>query len=93
MFLKKKRLQNLNAFDIIALSPGFDLTSLFEEPTHKKEIIFTSWQPASVIISKLEEIAKLLKMNISKGEPGLLKMEAVTESRRGIFSIDIELNY
>ncbi|CAH1447019.1 unnamed protein product [Lactuca virosa] len=46
------RLQNLNAFDIIALSPGFDLTALFEEPRQKKEARFTSWRPASVIISK-----------------------------------------
>lgn len=85
------RLQNLNAFDIIALSPGFDLTALFEEPRQKKEARFTSWRPASVIISKLEEIAKLLKMKISKREAGLLKLEAMTEGRKGILSIDAEI--
>ncbi|KAI3678571.1 hypothetical protein L6452_37868 [Arctium lappa] len=82
---------NLNAFDIIALSPGFDLTALFEEPRHKKEARFTSWRPASVIISKLEEIAKLLKMKISKREAGLLKLEAVKEGKKGILSIDAEI--
>lgn len=82
---------NLNAFDIIALSPGFDLTPLFEEPHQKKEAIFTSWRPASVIISKLEEIAKLLKMKISKREAGLLKLEATKEGRKGILSIDAEI--
>ncbi|KAI3749821.1 hypothetical protein L2E82_20437 [Cichorium intybus] len=85
------RLQNLNAFDIIALSPGFDLTALFEEPGKKKEARFTSWRPASVIISKLEEIAKLLKMKISKREAGLLKLEAMAEGRKGILSIDAEI--
>lgn len=85
------RLQNLNAFDIIALSPGFDLTALFEEPRQKKEARFTSWRPASVIISKIEEVAKVLKMKISKREAGLLKLEAVTEGRKGILSIDAEI--
>nr|XP_043636836.1 CBL-interacting protein kinase 2-like [Erigeron canadensis]XP_043636837.1 CBL-interacting protein kinase 2-like [Erigeron canadensis] len=82
---------NLNAFDIIALSPGFDLTALFEEHQRKKEARFTSWRPASVIISKLEEIAKLLKMKISKREAGLLKLEATKEGRKGILSIDAEI--
>ncbi|KAL4558433.1 hypothetical protein LXL04_036633 [Taraxacum kok-saghyz] len=85
------RLQNLNAFDIIALSPGFDLTALFEEPGRKKEARFTSCRPASVIISKLEEVAKGLKMKISKREAGLLKLEAVTEGRKGILTIDAEI--
>lgn len=82
---------NLNAFDIIALSPGFDLTALFEEPGQKKEARFTSCRTASVIISKLEEIAKLLKLKISKREAGLLKLEATKEGRKGILSIDAEI--
>ncbi|KAL8253128.1 hypothetical protein R6Q59_036822 [Mikania micrantha] len=85
------RPSNLNAFDIIALSPGFDLTALFKETHKKKEARFTSRQPASVIISKLEEVAKLLKMNISKREAGLLKLEATKEGRKGILSIDTEV--
>ncbi|KAH9293454.1 hypothetical protein KI387_041339 [Taxus chinensis] len=48
-----------NAFDIISLSQGFDLTGLFEEKDKfKDEIRFTSMQPASVIISKLKESKK-----------------------------------
>ncbi|KVH94121.1 CBL-interacting protein kinase 2-like [Cynara cardunculus var. scolymus] len=82
---------NLNAFDIIALSPGFDLTALFEEPRHRKEARFTSWRTAAIIISKLEEIAKLLKMKISKREAGLLKLEAMKEGKKGILSIDAEI--
>ncbi|XP_076918828.1 CBL-interacting serine/threonine-protein kinase 10-like [Bidens hawaiensis] len=82
---------NLNAFDIIALSPGFDLTALFEDRGRKKEARFTSWKPASVIISKLEEVAKLLKMKISKREAGLLKLEAIKEGKKGILAIDAEV--
>nr|XP_043609798.1 CBL-interacting protein kinase 18 [Erigeron canadensis] len=82
---------NMNAFDIISLSPGFDLTALFEEPQQKKEARFTIWKPASVIISKLEEIGKRVRMNVSKREPGLLKLEAMREGRKGTLSIDAEI--
>ncbi|XP_024974266.1 CBL-interacting protein kinase 2 [Cynara cardunculus var. scolymus] len=82
---------NMNAFDIISLSPGFDLTALFVEPRQKKEARFTIWQPASIIISKLEDVAKLLRMKVSKREAGLLKIEALDEGRKGILSIDAEI--
>lgn len=82
---------SLNAFDIISLSPGFDLSSLFEEPCLKKESRFTSWRPAEVIISKLEEIAKHLRLKVSKKEAGLLKLEGSKEGRKGILSIDAEI--
>ncbi|KAL7247197.1 hypothetical protein ACSBR2_002167 [Camellia fascicularis] len=82
---------NLNAFDIISLSAGFDLSSLFEEPCLKKEARFTSRQPAKVIISKLEEITKHLKMRVSKKDGGLLKFEGMKEGRKGILSIDAEI--
>ncbi|XP_076956557.1 CBL-interacting protein kinase 18-like [Bidens hawaiensis] len=81
----------MNAFDIISLSPGFDLTTLFEEPMQKKEARFTIWRPASVIRSKLEEVGKCLGMKVSKREAGLLKLEAMNEGRKGILSIDAEI--
>ncbi|CAN6443729.1 unnamed protein product [Victoria cruziana] len=50
----------LNAFDIISLSPGLDLSGLFEkEKNMKQESRFTTTKPASAIISKLEEIAQV----------------------------------
>uniref|UniRef100_A0A5B7A2G5 non-specific serine/threonine protein kinase n=2 Tax=Davidia involucrata TaxID=16924 RepID=A0A5B7A2G5_DAVIN len=82
---------NLNAFDIISLSAGFDLSGLFEEPFLKKEARFTSRQPASVIISKLEEIAKHLKLKVRKKDAGLLKLEGGSEGRKGILSVDAEI--
>uniref|UniRef100_A0A5B7A1A3 non-specific serine/threonine protein kinase n=1 Tax=Davidia involucrata TaxID=16924 RepID=A0A5B7A1A3_DAVIN len=82
---------NLNAFDIISLSARFDISGLFEEPCLKKEARFTSREPASVIISKLEEIAKRLKLKVRKKDGGLLKLEEVKEGRRGILSIDAEI--
>ncbi|XP_076957211.1 CBL-interacting protein kinase 18-like [Bidens hawaiensis] len=82
---------NMNAFDIISLSPGFDLTTLFEEPRQKTEARFTVWKRASVIINKLEEIGKRLGMKVSKREAGLLKLEAMTEGKKGILSINAEI--
>ncbi|KAF5744455.1 CBL-interacting protein kinase 2 [Tripterygium wilfordii] len=85
------RHSNLNAFDIISLSAGFDLSGLFEEDYLQKEARFTSTQPASVILSKLEDAAKCLNLKVTKKDEGLLKMEGVNEGRKGILSIDTEI--
>lgn len=81
----------LNAFDIISLSAGFNLSSLFEDNSKKKETLFTCRKPASVILSKLEEIAKLLRFRVQKKDAGLLKFEALTEGKKGALSIDTEI--
>lgn len=81
----------LNAFDIISLSAGFNLSSLFEDNSKKKETLFTCRKPASVILSKLEDIAKLLRFRVQKKEAGLLKFEALTEGKKGPLSIDTEI--
>ncbi|URE10216.1 cbl-interacting protein kinase [Musa troglodytarum] len=47
------KLATLNAFDLISLSAGFDISGLFEEADHRREARFASDHPASVIISKL----------------------------------------
>ncbi|XP_077221913.1 CBL-interacting protein kinase 18-like [Tasmannia lanceolata] len=82
---------NLNAFDIISLSEGFDLSNLFEENDHKREARFTSKQPASVIISKIEDIAKRLRLKVKKKDGGVMKLEASKEGRKGVLSIDAEI--
>ncbi|XAR60804.1 Non-specific serine/threonine protein kinase [Bertholletia excelsa] len=82
---------NLNAFDIISLSAGLDLSHLFMGPCLEKEARFTSRQPASVIISKLEEVAKILKMRVAKKGGGLMKFEGLKEGRKGFLSIDAEI--
>lgn len=88
---ERHNVMTLNAFDIISLYTGFDLANLFEDSSQKKEARFTSWQPASVIISKLKEVAKRLKLKTTKREPGLLKFEGTKEGRKGILCIDAEI--
>ena len=82
---------SINAFDIIASSAGFDLTGLFGDVYDKRESRFTSQKPASVIISKLEEVAQRLKLSIRKREAGLFKLETSKEGRKGKLSMDAEI--
>ncbi|KAF7825441.1 CBL-interacting protein kinase 2-like [Senna tora] len=82
---------NLNAFDIISFSAGFDLSGLFEESDRKKEVRFTSNKPASIIISKLEEICKRFRLKVKKKDGGLFKFEGSKEGRKGALGIDAEI--
>ncbi|XP_044472920.1 CBL-interacting protein kinase 2-like [Mangifera indica] len=82
---------NLNAFDIISFSAGFNLSSLFEKREQRKEMRFPSNKSASTIISKLEVIAKRLRLRVRKINGGLLKMEGSKEGRKGVLGIDAEI--
>ncbi|KAJ1375420.1 Serine/threonine-protein kinase, active site [Sesbania bispinosa] len=88
---EQAKLCNLNAFDIISFSTGFDLSGLFEDTVHKKEMRFTSNKPASTIISKLEEICKCFHLKIRKKDGGLFKLEGSNEGRKGTLGIDAEI--
>ncbi|KAI3987174.1 hypothetical protein MKX01_031658 [Papaver californicum] len=83
---------NLNAFDIISLSAGFDLSGLFERTDNKKkESRFMSRQPAPTIISALEDAAQRLRLKVKKKDGGHLKFEGTKEGRKGVVSIDAEI--
>ncbi|KAL0305615.1 UNVERIFIED_CONTAM: CBL-interacting serine/threonine-protein kinase [Sesamum radiatum] len=56
---------SLNAFDIISFSRGFDLSGLFEEGADGGAR-FVSGAPVPSIISKLEEIAKVVSFTVRK---------------------------
>ncbi|KAK7340032.1 hypothetical protein VNO77_20724 [Canavalia gladiata] len=88
---EQARPSNLNAFDIISFSTGFDLSGLFEDTVHKKETRFMSKKPASIIISKLEEICKYFRLKVKKKNGGLFKLEGSTEGRKGTLGIDAEI--
>ncbi|KAH9303868.1 hypothetical protein KI387_008272, partial [Taxus chinensis] len=82
----------LNAFDIISQSSGLNLSGLFEKENVKKaESRFTSTQPASSIISKLEEIAKLLRFSVKKRGDAKMKMQGSEQGRKGHLSIAAEI--
>ncbi|CAN6333497.1 unnamed protein product [Urochloa humidicola] len=85
------KVTNLNAFDIISLSEGFNLSGLFDETEKRKEARFTSSRSASTIISKLEDVATCSNLTVKKKEGGVLKMEGSSEGRKGVLSIDAEI--
>ncbi|KAE7995857.1 hypothetical protein FH972_000622 [Carpinus fangiana] len=80
-----------NAFDIISLSPGFDLSGLFEKDVSQRpQARFTTTKPASTIVSKLEEIAEVERFKVMK-EGGKVTLQGSKEGRKGQLAIDAEI--
>ncbi|CAK9148123.1 unnamed protein product [Ilex paraguariensis] len=81
----------LNAFDIISLSPGFDLSGLFEKDmNHKSEARFTTQKSPSAIVSKLEEVAMMESFKVEKKD-GMVKLQGSKGGRKGQLAIDAEI--
>ncbi|XP_039017827.1 CBL-interacting serine/threonine-protein kinase 12-like [Hibiscus syriacus] len=79
---------SLNAFDIISFSPGFNLSGLFEEGEEGSR--FVSGAPVSRIISKLEEIAKLVSFTVRKKDYRV-NLESCREGAKGPLAIAAEI--
>nr|WEX24875.1 CBL-interacting serine/threonine-protein kinase 6-like protein [Nymphaea hybrid cultivar] len=85
------RMQSLNAFHIISLSQGFDLSPLFEEKVKaRQELRFTAKDSASNVLSKLEEVAKEVKFSVKKNERRV-KMQGPENGRREQLAISAEV--
>ncbi|KAF8026376.1 hypothetical protein BT93_F2997 [Corymbia citriodora subsp. variegata] len=79
-----------NAFDIISLSKGFDLSNLFENHANQRpEARFTSTKPVSAIMSKLEELASTEQFTVETNN-GVVKLQGSKEGRKGQLAIDAE---
>ncbi|CAA3024493.1 CBL-interacting serine/threonine-protein kinase 12-like [Olea europaea var. sylvestris] len=87
-FASLPRPASLNAFDIISFSRGFDLSGLFEEGTD--EARFVSGAPVSNIISKLEEIAKVVSFSVRKKDCRV-SLEGSREGVKGPLTIAAEI--
>lgn len=84
-----EKLTILNAFDIISLSNGFDLSGIFENSNKVSK--FTSTNTAMTIITKLMEVAKSLDLKVITKTGGLLNMEAAESGIKGVMSINAEI--
>ncbi|KAK4797156.1 hypothetical protein SAY86_029482 [Trapa natans] len=84
---------HLNAFDLISYSSGFDLSGLFENSKdQKKEVRFMSNKPANTIFSKLESLAKTLRLKVvKKKQIGVMKLEGLNAGRKGVLGIEAEI--
>ncbi|PSS29051.1 CBL-interacting serine/threonine-protein kinase [Actinidia chinensis var. chinensis] len=79
---------SLNAFDIISFSPGFDLSGLFDEGGEGAR--FVSGAPVPKIISKLEEIAKVVSFTVRKKDCRV-SLEGSREGVKGPLTIAAEI--
>ncbi|XVF25632.1 hypothetical protein REPUB_Repub13aG0230000 [Reevesia pubescens] len=79
---------SLNAFDLISFSPGFNLSGLFEEGEEGSR--FVSGAPVSTIISKLEEIAKVVSFTVRKKDCRV-SLEGSREGVKGPLTIAAEI--
>ncbi|KAM0880533.1 hypothetical protein ACQ4PT_033514 [Festuca glaucescens] len=84
-------LPNLNAFDIISLSTGINLSGFFGDAYGRREERFTTRQPATIVLTKLKEMAKRLKLKVKKKENGVLKLAAPKEGKKGFLELDAEI--
>nr|XP_043611610.1 CBL-interacting protein kinase 5-like [Erigeron canadensis] len=84
---------SMNAFDIISLSQGFNLSGLFEDSDtgQNREARFTTKEPASAIVSKLEEVAVTERFGVTKTVDGTVRLQGSKEGRKGQLAIDAEI--
>ncbi|XP_078437560.1 CBL-interacting serine/threonine-protein kinase 6-like [Wolffia australiana] len=82
--------EQLNAFHIISLSRGFDLRGLFEE--EKGMMRFATREPASGVISRLEEAAARAAGGfcVEKSERGV-RIEGQRRGRKGPLAVAAEI--
>ncbi|KAK4604736.1 hypothetical protein RGQ29_012987 [Quercus rubra] len=88
-----KQSETLNAFHIISLSEGFDLSPLFEEKKReeKEELRFATTKPASSVISTLEEVAaKSGNFSVKKSE-SRVRLQGNESGRKGKLAIAAEI--
>lgn len=89
---KGKKSETLNAFHIISLSEGFDLSPLFEEKKRgeKEELRFATTNPASSVISRLEEVGKAMKFSVKKSD-SIVRLQGQESGRKGKLGIAAEI--
>ncbi|XP_009795102.1 CBL-interacting serine/threonine-protein kinase 6-like [Nicotiana tabacum] len=89
---KAKTIESLNAFHIISLSEGFDLSPLFEEKkkTEKEQLRFATTKPASSVISKLEEVAKTTKFSLKRSDSSV-RLQGQESGRKGKLRIAADI--
>lgn len=83
----------LNAFHIISLSEGFDLSPLFEDGRREEEEMrFATREPVSGVISRLEGVAAKSagKFKLMKSENGV-RLEGSERGRKGRLTIAAEI--
>ncbi|XP_020571088.1 CBL-interacting protein kinase 32-like [Phalaenopsis equestris] len=88
---KEEQPAALNAFDLISMSKGLKLGSLFDrEQEFKRETRFSSKSSANEIMSKIEEAAKPLGFEVQK-KNYKMRLENMKAGRKGNLNIATEV--
>ncbi|KAK4257541.1 hypothetical protein QN277_007115 [Acacia crassicarpa] len=88
---KQNQPATMNAFHLISLSEGFDLSPLFSEKREEKEEMrFATARPASSVISKLEEVARAERFNVKKSDT-MVRLQRQEFGRKGRLAIAAEI--
>ncbi|XP_049374405.1 CBL-interacting serine/threonine-protein kinase 7-like [Solanum verrucosum] len=77
---ESKHMESINAFDLISMSSGLDLSGIFEEELNKKEMRFTTSVEVNVIEEKVMNVGKNAGYRVEKrknGGIGLVKGRTV----------------
>lgn len=87
-----KQIETLNAFHIISLSQGFDLSPLFEykKSDEREEMRFATTKTPSSLISKLEEVANSAKFSVKKSDSSV-RLQGFENERKGKLGIAAEM--
>ncbi|XP_027330889.1 CBL-interacting serine/threonine-protein kinase 6-like [Abrus precatorius] len=90
--LERERPKSMNAFHIISLSEGFDLSPLFEEKKReeREEMRFATAGTASSVISRLEEVAKAVKFDVKSSE-NKVRLQGQERGRKGKLAIAADI--
>lgn len=85
---KEKQPVMMNAFELISMSEGLNLSNLFEKQQGlvKRETRFTSKHPAPEIVSKIEATARPLGFNVEK-KNYKMKIQGEKKGRKGHLSV------
>ena len=91
---KTKQPSTMNAFHIISLSEGFDLSRLFEEKKReeREEMRFATAGTASSVISRLEEVAKAVKFDVKRSsDETKVRLQGQQRGRKGKLAIAADI--
>ncbi|KAH8974643.1 hypothetical protein BDL97_01G112600 [Sphagnum fallax] len=94
LVMEKKEMKpaSMNAFELISLSSGLDLSGLFEQPqdVEKGETRFTSKKSAKEIVNTIEEAARPLGFNVQI-QNHKLKLQGDKQGRKGQLSVSTQV--
>ncbi|XP_019172067.1 PREDICTED: CBL-interacting serine/threonine-protein kinase 7-like [Ipomoea nil] len=69
-----KHLTKMNAFDIISMSPGLDLSGLFQAGLNKKEMRFTTNSEVGEVEEKVKKIGSEAGYRVERGNGGGIRL-------------------